>query len=54
VVLARLFVLFAFLALIVVVAEKMLGAAEEGNDLVGEAATALEEGDTQTFGEPGS
>lgn len=31
--------------------EKMLGAAEEGNSLVGEAATALEEGDTQTFGE---
>lgn len=31
--------------------EKMLGTAEEGNGVAGEGATALEEGDTQRFGE---
>jgi hypothetical protein len=31
--------------------EKLIGTAEEGNSLVSEGATALEEGDTQRFGE---
>jgi hypothetical protein len=31
--------------------EKLLDTAEEGNALVGEGAAALEEGDTQRFGE---